>query len=622
MSLNPIRLKLYKVEDPIVKVSNQRHYAVHKGAQEIFYSPFNVSGQATLTTNSFNCNPTNRKTIIERKLYSLWSFTLNFNGTIATTGQGLLQPLYDAPRAYPISMCTQNLDVKIGDNSVATPLNTYWSALERYSFEKDLADHDFGMFPSYPDQFCDYANKYAGVAGGFAKPNYGASNSELNNYTANPFVCPRGFQATGAIDATHPAVNANMQNAWCTVTQAISTADTQAGTARVDMIVCEPLFISPLHFGKGCKSGIVGIETMVVNLQLDGNCRRLWSHSPQSPNTIDPVSGLVVTVNSAFILTKQLTPDITYELSEYIPYDYSVVGIYSSPELSLAHVVGAGNIKQFNSGTITLNSIPSRVYVYCRETDNTIQGNFTKTDTFMALPEGVGQFNLRLGTRSLLSSATREDLYEMAVRNGCNLSWDQWTIDVGSVLAIDFGKDVGLMPNESSGLLARSTLVITANFQNTHANDVIASMYILTIEEGTFSIMDGHSQKSVGILTEKDITDAKNAEEIPYRDARNVYGSGFFDDVWSGIKKVGNFVKDEVVPIAKDAYGIYKTITGKGSAGQGVAQGMSGGRQPRMSSRAKIDSDIAKNSAMQEGGRMRRRGGELVGGRMINRSDM
>lgn len=611
MSLNPIRLKLYKVEDPIVKVSNQRHYAVHKGAQEIFYSPFNVSGQATLSTNSFNCNPTNRKTIIERKMYSLWKFTLNFTGTIASVGQGLLQPAYDAPRAYPVSMCTQNLDVKIGDNSVATPLNIYWSALERYSFEKDIADHDFSVFPSYPDQYTDYA---LNVTSGYANPNVDANNSELSAYGQNPFICPRGFAPSGGGDS----VGGGMRNSWCTVTQALATVAGQVGTASVSMIVAEPLFISPLHFGKGCKSGIVGIETLVVNQQLDGNCRRLWSHSPYSPNTIDPVLGLTVTVVSASILTKQLTPDITYELSEYIPYDYSVVGIYaSSTDLPILHARGSPSV-QFNSGTITLNSIPSRVYVYCRENDASIQGNFTKTDTFMVIPEGVGNFTLRLGTRSLLSSATREDLYAMAVRNGCNLSWDQWTLDVGSVLAIDFGKDIGLMPNESSGLLARSTLVVTCNYINTHANDVMATMYVLTIEEGTFSIMDGHSQKSVGILTEKDITDAKNAEEIPYRDSRNVYGSGFFDDVWNGIKKTASFVKDEVLPVAKDAYGIYKTIKGKGVSGGGE----SGGRKPRMSSRAKIEHDIVKNSAMQEGGRMRRRGGELVGGRMINRSDM
>ena len=71
-----------------------------------------------------------------------------------------------------------------------------------------------------------------------------------------------------------------------------------------------------------------------------------------------------------------------------------------------------------------------------------------------------------------MSSASKQDLYKMSVKNGCNMSWQQWAGDavqtlsngasfgtVGSVLAIDFGDDIGLDSTLAPGILG--TLIVT-----------------------------------------------------------------------------------------------------------------------------------------------------------------
>jgi hypothetical protein len=581
MSLNPIPLKLYKTEDPVCKVGNEREYAVMKGAQEVFYYPFPTSGNPNSAVNTINCNPTSQRTIIDRKLYLQAQFTLSFTGTNASGAAGaLLLPGYDAPRAYPLAMVTKNIQVQLGDQSVSTNLNEYFSAIERYSFDKELEDHEFSTSPTMPDQYTDYNN------------GLGQNNSELGYYGTNSAQVPRGYQGvTAGFVATAP---------WYTVTQS-SVASGAGTTASVVLTVTEPIFLSPLYFGKGEHSGIIGIQNMQVQVQF-GDLARLWSHNPSS----NPISNVSVVCNSLNVLVKQLTPDSLAKIPSYIPYPYNQITAYPNGNFT---TLASGASAPFASGSITLNSIPTRLYVYCRQQNSDL--TFSSTDTFAVL----NSLTIQLGTRQLLSSATPQDLYNISRRNGCNLSWAQWSKQVGSVLAIDLSKDIGLQPTESPGLLTRSSLIITANFTNTHNTSINYQMYVLVCEEGTVTIDNGHMLKSVGVLTQADILAAEHAPEIPYKNDRNIYGGAWYNDLWSGIKKGVNFVKDEIVPVAKGAYDVYKTVTGRGTTGS-EGGGVVGGR--KRSSKKMMMDQMMENEI--EGGR--RHGGGLVGARMISRSDL
>jgi hypothetical protein len=533
MSLNPVPLKLFRAEDPVTRIDSKREYSVFKGGQEVSYFPFTTSGLPNQSTNTINCNPTSQYTIVDRKFLVLANFTLLFNnaGNSGAVG-GLLQAGYDAPRAYPLSMCTQNVNVQLGDNSVSTNLNEYFSCLERYSANYDLENLNYGMTPSMPDQYADYATS--------AQQN----NSELQGYSNNNVQVPRGFSSNTS------------GNAWYTITQG-STGS--GATASVNLTVCEPLFLSPLLFGKDEHSGIIGIQNMTVQIQF-GDLSRLWSHSSASPSTVLKPT---VTCNSLQILIKQVTPDPLMRIPPIIAYPYNVITSYPAGNpVSLT----SGQSMSFTSSSITLNSIPTRIYVYARIPNANL--SFTSTDTFAIL----NNITVQLGTRQLLSSATQYDLYQMAVRNGCNQSWSQWSKYTGGPLAIDLGKDIGLMPTESAGLLTRNSLQITANFTNPSISTQNYIMYVLICEEGTCTIVNGHMQKAVGVLTQEDILSAEHAPEIPYRTERNFYGGSFLGDFWEGFKKPFKFIydnKDDIISTAK-------------AVAPFVGVGMSGGRKHRV----------------------------------------
>lgn len=574
MSLNPsMPLKLFKVEDPVCRVGSEREYGVIKSGQEIFFYPFPTSGAANTSTNTFNCNPTSQRTIIDRKIYILANFTLTFTGT--STGSQLLYKGFDAPRSYPLSKVTKNIQVQLGDEAITTNLNEYFSAIERYSFDRDLQDHEFSITPTMPDQQQVYAGNNTNLA----------ANNELGGYFDNPAQVPRGFQNVGA--SLSP-------NVWCTV---VSNTSTQA---VVNMTVCEPIFLSPLYFGKGEQSGIIGIQNLQIQQQF-GDLTRLWSHSPNSlavnGANISFPTGLSVAVNSMFCLVKQITPDALYKIPSIIPYPYSQISSFPTGN---AISIASGASQTLSSGSITLNSIPTRLYLFARKQNSDLTAE--STDTFAELI----QCTFQLGTRQLLATATQQDLYEISRRNGCNMSWTQWKQQVGSVLAVDLNKDIGLQPTEAPGLLTRSSLVVTANFKNNNPSTVNYMMYVLVCEEGTITIDNGHVKKSIGVLSAADVLAAENAQQIPYKHDRNIYGGAWYNDLWSGVKDVAKFVKDEALPVAKDIYDVYKTVSGKGVVGG-----------ENMSKKMMKEDDYVMDAV--KGGK---KGKGLVGARMISRYDL
>lgn len=589
MSLNPVPLKIFRCDDPVTKVNNEREYGVMKGGQEVFYYPFPTSGNANASVNTINANPTNQRTIIDSKIFLLTNFTLAFNGTGATGG--LLQAGYDAPRANPLSKCIKNLGIQLGDQQINTNLNEYFSVFERYSSDMDMQNHDYSESPAMPDQYADYST---GVQ---------ANNSELASYGFNPVQVPRGFSSgsTGSV--------------WYNISQGSTGA---GATATVNLTICEPMYLSPLYFGRHEKSGLIGIQSMVITVQFD-NLTRLWSHATNSPSVISFPTGLNVTVNSLYALVKQVTPDTLMKIPPIIPYAYSQITPYAS---GIATSIASGAQATLVSGSITLNSIPSRIYVFARRQNSDLSA--TSTDTFGVL----NNITIQLGTRQLLSSATQQDLYNMSVRNGCNLSWKQWAQVTGGPLAIDLSKDIGLMPTEAPSLLTRSSLVINANFTNPSLNSVNYVMYVLICEEGTVTIDNGHLIKQVGVLTQADILAAENAPTLPYRNERNVYGGAWWDDAFSGFKNVVNYVGDKlknvgtnVIGDPKKALDTAKTIYEVGQIARPfLGLGMSGGNQ------AQLDEYVT--DAIQGGRRKRgpakkpKKGKGLVGGRMIDRDEL
>jgi hypothetical protein len=144
--------------------------------------------------------------------------------------------------------------------------------------------------------------------------------------------------------------------------------------------------------------------------------------------------------------------------------------------------------------------------------------------------------------QQLLSQATTQDLFNMSIKNGCNMSWSQFIGRTGSVLAVDFGLDLGLAPNQAPGSLGNYQLGLTCNFTNTSSQAILPTLYVVVVAEGAFNMTDGSCSHSLGVLSPDDILRGEIMPIGSYRRSEDIYG-GKFEFLKSFMSKAGKYIK-------------------------------------------------------------------------------
>jgi hypothetical protein len=136
--------------------------------------------------------------------------------------------------------------------------------------------------------------------------------------------------------------------------------------------------------------------------------------------------------------------------------------------LDFPSAVSPSNVPPFsttgliNSNNLQLNSIPSMMYIYARTQNQVLYAPGTgcsQTDTYLALENINITFANYTG---LLSSCSKYQLYQISYKNGCTMSWSQWSGErtndasswntpvaqystIGSILGVEFATDLGKM---------------------------------------------------------------------------------------------------------------------------------------------------------------------------------
>jgi len=520
MSITIDPLNLVNVLDPRVDVHarSRREYGVLTSGNENTWKPF-PSVNFNNNSVSWSVNPPNKKIMVNRRVYMRQDWTITFTGQSAAPGIALLQATgiptatgvsagtqyLDAPRCQPLSQVIQSMKVIINNGTLSSNIGSYFRGLTRYKNKVFNQDVDMSMTATMPDQSQMYSDLQ-----GFAR-------DPLRGYGDNPQQCPRG----GFVGATI------LQN---------DTSGAPGAIAIVQLSCVEPVYLSPFLFGESEENqAFVGVETMDVQCQLGGRgttglgigaLGSLWSHSTANTSVL---TNATATLTNAVLYFNYITPDMGTELPRSMNY-----ALYDSNYLQTQNqqVINSGQQYTAIMNTVQLSSIPTRVYVWISETDNSF--NWTKTDTYY----GINSVNITFENRdSLLANASQYDLYQMSVRNGCEMSWRQWTRDVGSVLCFSFASDVPLGPLQAPGLRGKFTFSMQVNATNLSPNASIPSLGVLVISEGVACIAEGQLFQSLGVLDEKDVLNTKQQPAHDYRPSSNVYGGGFWQDLGSWAKK-------------------------------------------------------------------------------------
>ena len=459
---------------------------------------------------AFNFNTQSENVIIDRRIYARCQFLVTFVGT-APIGQPLLGSESNAPRCLPLASITNSLKVTINGSSVETQYNSALQALLRFNLDDKIKDTDLSMSPCALDNYQRYVD---GV---------GSVRNPLSNYQNSGNDVGRGAFVYDAIS------NPLSPDAGITPI-----------TASVLFSVTEPLLISPLLYkSQHLESGLIGVQNMGVMFNFDaGRLDRVWSRSPEAGVII---SSVVTSIGSGSttppsLLVNYLTPPLISQgqIPKSVDYQYYKCETFVN---DMNATLAPNATQQFTNNAIQLSTVPRSIYIYATRPDNT--KTHLTTDTFLR----INSLSLNyLNTAGQFSSMPIQSLYQMAVKNGCDLSWNEWSgktqtigdasVDgmVGSVLKIDVG-DLAIPSNIASGMNVNSQLSYTIGLENVNQVDNInVQITTVIIYDGMMTISNGSMATQVGLIGESDVL-AVRADRMNYTDyksAQSIYAGSLY----------------------------------------------------------------------------------------------
>tara|TARA_R110000803_G_scaffold41110_1_gene88541 strand:- start:241 stop:1677 length:1437 start_codon:yes stop_codon:yes gene_type:complete len=468
-----------------------------------------------------------------------------------TTDQPLQLGLNDALRQYPVASIMDVLTVQINGETVSDNMADKIHAMLCYGNDAENRGKDCSTSPGMPDNYQEYSDYAVEGSGKNSLAKYGEPGGKDEGRGGFPM-------------------------------------DIQSSTSfRCE--ITEPLFMSPFLNGfHHQQEGFINVNQMNINMRWKQNVSQILSHSVLG-SAITTVS--VTMYRAPEILTTFITPDLTQQLPalQVLPYSKTQEYIRSVPSLT------AGESTQVITDSIKLSQVPRRVYLFSRHQRATSTQN--TTDSFCSIENLSILWNNQSG---LLSSASPQDLYRISADNGCNLTYPQFTKYRGSVMCLEFGKDIGLLDTEAPGVQGQYTLQVQANITNRSSAPFVGEFYMVVQNQGTFSISENFARASLGNLNQAMVLAAKQSPEIHHLTYQQLQGGSFFSGLRNivhkiarGVSTVANsrFAKGLVGTLAPEFSG---TLAGVGkvasrvssATGSGVSGGsISGGRRVKRLSR-------------------------------------
>ena len=387
-----VPLKVVAVNEPRMTIDREPVWVVVKEGQEVTYYPYPSTSWSQSQFN-FICNPPSAQTILDRMVFIQVPVTITFtvNSSISPAPTtNLLQPGRDAFRAFPVSSITNTLTATINGFPVNIELSQIIHALSRFHTPVKHLNGWMSMQPSFEDNYQSYQDAD------------GATNNPLSTYMDG---APASVQGRGSYPFT-------------VISNTPSSATIMAN-------LYEQVILPPFIWDDACNQskGLTNLTSLTFNWILNnGGIARLWSHSP-----ITDVGGLstIGAVNVQFtqptMYLEFITPRLNQPIPRQITYPYFQISRYTTQSNMTFAPNTSGLIK---SNIIQLDSIPRKLYLFARQSDNVIYNSLyntiTQPDCFMQ----INNCNITWANRQgILSGASPQNLYDISVQNGYNGTW-------------------------------------------------------------------------------------------------------------------------------------------------------------------------------------------------------
>jgi hypothetical protein len=599
-------------------VQNPPRYAVDKGALSLTNAPFNAIATSA-SQMTFNINVPSQNVFVDRAVD--WSSTVYLkvgllrgasgagaayaNGVVALTlGQNA------ALSAFPLHELTSTMTATINDTSVVINTDTVLKEVLRMT---DYAKNRLARTcPTMLDRYKSYNDALFAI------------NSPLSGYSEQTAAAeaPNGawydIDFVGTTGQAYPFNNGIPQ--WGD-TGYLDGGEGAVGYVYLRFRSTEKLVLSPFIFADCAEweTGLFGINNiqLVMNMKGGNQLRVLRSADANAdggaavgPNIVSeelfdvrgsPFEGAAVNVQF-------LTPSLDIPLPAKSVVPYLEFPRYINANLS---PLATGASATYQSTTIVLPQIPDMLIIYAKPQ------SYSYTDADYYLP--IDQISLNFDNfAGLLSSHTPQQLYQMAVHNGLEMTFEQWVgrarvsapplagatgtnkkiQTVGGFLVLKPGQDFALQSGQAPSLIGNFTLQFNCRINNYSADAVQPVLFVIAVNSGFFETLAGSSRIIKGVLSEADIIAAEPIAETSREGLKRLVGHGFFSSLGSILSKAKDIytaTKPAVSAIKgmlpegkiKDIMGkVGYGMAGAGMAGAGYAgAGMAGAGKKSLAAR-------------------------------------
>lgn len=482
---------LIKVVAPVVDVkANEAQDSVVLSGATLVTQTLHTAQSYQLTpalpvSALWTINPPSNQIIVNRyiRVRAYLEFTSDSGAFQLGTNDGTAQ--------FPFSQLCDVATLTINGESLSENVSDKLSALLCYGNTAEDRCKSWSSTPAQPDQYQRYSDWAT----------YGSARNPLASFGENSNEPSRGaFE----YEVVSPTV--------------------------VRVVVVEPIWVSPLFQGLGhMQEGMCNVNQLSFNLRFKADTSRAWSHSS--------LGNAITNVTCKFyqapeLLVEYHTPAMLDRLPEVQTLSYNKCEEY----LRAVPTLSAGASTTVLSDSIRLSQIPRSLYLFVRHAES--ETNFQFPQSFLTID------NLQLNwsnQTSLFSGATKQDLYEMSVRNGLNVSYPEFSKYRGSVLCIDFGKDLGLLDSEAPGTQGSWTLSTQLTVRNTSGANFTGMFYMVVVKQGTVSISQNACRASTGNFSPQMVLMAKEQPGMSYEDYRSLRGGSFWSSFKSTIGKIGRW---------------------------------------------------------------------------------
>lgn len=446
-------------------VTPHRDYVIERSASQTSYRRINSQNYSNSQV-TFSVVPDSNNVFLDRKMYASFQAKVR----ITATNKGVLFPAIVGPpqgsqlagklalRYLPIATASSNIQLQINNTAITINGRDYLEPLLR-AYSKEAENSWWSIGPSMHDNSQEYNDCY---------------NSAVNPLAGkfvNAAQTPRGMFQYEILEDLVGEDYADILFSWQ-----------------------EPVALSPLILSKLDSEGLYSLTNFTLQYTI-ADINRIVSVNPA---VAFGAAGLAESVSvdispySPVLTLQWLKPAIPRDPADKFIYPY----LQMSDFITVAGNVAAGASVTTSANNLQLSGVPNRMYCFVRQNNADLTA-FT-ADTYARINSANILFNTQSG---ILANAPAYELYNMSVRNGLNYSWCEWQSTIGSILIIDFGKDIPSQDNAIVGCQGSRNFQIELNFTNIGSVAKNYSIFLVPVYEGILTIENGSANTMINLVT-------------------------------------------------------------------------------------------------------------------------